>query len=70
MITKIENKNQLPTESTIKKVSHGIFVIDENQKKFPLQEILAIKLKRIGKKLNDLKKAPVITELPDGGIIC
>jgi leucyl aminopeptidase len=70
MITKIERKNQLPAENIIKKISHGIFIIDEKQKKFPLQEILTIKLKRIGKKLNDLKKAPVVTELPDGGIIC
>ena len=70
MNTKIETKSQLPTESTIKNISHGIFIIDEQQKKFPLQDLLQNKLQRIGKKINDLKKVPIITELPDGGIIC
>ena len=70
MITKIETKSQLPTENIIKNISHGIFIIDEKQKKFPLQEVLQNKLQRIGKKINDLKKTPIVTELPDGGIIC
>ena len=50
MITKIETKSQLPTENIIKNISHGIFIIDEKQKKFPLQEVLQNKLQRIGKK--------------------
>lgn len=70
MITKIEKKSEIPTSNAINKISHSIFIIDEKQKKFPLQDILRSKLKRIGKKLNDLKKTPTITELSDGRVIC
>ena len=69
MITKIEKKTQIPTEATLKKISHSLYIIDEKQKNFPLQSILQNKLKRIGKKINDLKKTPIATELPDGGVI-
>ena len=70
MITKIETKSQIPSEKIIKNISHGVFIIDEEQKKFPLQDVLQNKLQRIGKKINDLKKTPIVTELPGGGIIC
>jgi len=70
MITIIEKKSQIPTVNLINKTSHSIFIIDEEQKKFPLKDILTNKLKRIGKKINDLKKTPVVTELAGGGIIC
>jgi leucyl aminopeptidase len=70
MNTKIENKRNIPTGVQINKISHSIFIIDEKQKKFPLQNILQNKLKRIGKKINDLKKTPIVTELEDGGIVC
>jgi|TARA_B110000037_G_scaffold1425_1_gene1625 leucyl aminopeptidase len=70
MNTKIENKRNIPTGVQISKISHSIFIIDEKQKKFPLQNILQNKLKRIGKKINDLKKTPIVTELPDGGVVC
>ena len=70
MITKIEKKGQIPTENAINKISHILFIIDEKQKSFPLQDVLKKKLKRIGKKINDLKKAPIVTELKDGGIVC
>jgi len=70
MNTKIENKSNIPTGIQINKISHSIFIIDEKQKKFPLQGVLQNKLKRIGKKINDLKKTPIVTELTDGGIIC
>ncbi len=70
MNTKIENKRNIPSGVQINKISHSIFIIDEKQKKFPLQNILQNKLKRIGKKINDLKKTPIVTELEDGGIVC
>ena len=70
MITKIEKKGQIPTENAINKISHILFIIDEKQKSFPLQDVLKKKLKRIGKEINDLKKAPIVTELKDGGIVC
>jgi leucyl aminopeptidase len=70
MITKIEKKNQIPTVDLINKTSHNVFVIDEEQKNFPLKDLLTNKLKRIGKKINDLKKNPIVTELQGGGIIC
>ena len=70
MITKIEKKTQIPTEATIKKISHSLYIIDEKQKNFPLKNVLQNKLKRIGKKINDLKKTPIVSELPDGGLIC
>ena len=70
MITKIEKEGQIPTENAINKISHILFIIDEKQKSFPLQDVLKKKLKRIGKKINDLKKAPIVTELKDGGIVC
>ena len=70
MITKIEKKNQIPTVDLINKTSHNVFVIDEEQKNFPLKDLLTNKLKRIGKKINDLKKTPIVTELQGGGIIC
>ena len=55
MITKIEKEGQIPTENAINKISHTVFIIDEKQKSFPLQDVLKKKLKRIGKKINDLK---------------
>ena len=70
MITVIEKKGQIPTANLINKASHSIFIIDEEQKKFPLNDLLTNKLRRIGKKINDLKKIPIITELPSGGIVC
>jgi len=70
MITIIEKISQIPTVNLINKTSHSIFIIDEEQKKFPLKDVLTNKLKRIGKKINDLKKTPVVTELSGGGIIC
>ena len=70
MITKIEKEGQIPTENAINKISHILFIIDEKQKSFPLQDVLKKKLKRIGKKINDLKKVPIVTELKDGGIVC
>ncbi len=70
MITIIEKKSQIPTVDLINKTSHSVFVVDEEQKKFPLKDVLTNKLKRIGKKINDLKKTPVVTELAGGGIIC
>ena len=70
MITKIEKEGQIPTENAINKISHILFIIDEKQKSFPLQDVLKKKLKRIGKEINDLKKAPIVTELKDGGIVC
>ena len=70
MNTKIENKSNIPSGIQIKKISHSIFIIDEKQKKFPLQDVLQNKLQRIGKKINDLKKTPIVTEFHDGGIIC
>ena len=70
MNTKIEKISKIPTEIVLNKVSHTLYIIDEKQKNFPFQAILKNKLKRIGRKINDLKKTPVITELKDGGIIC
>ena len=70
MNTKIKKISKIPTEIVLNKVSHTLYIIDEKQKNFPFQAILKNKLKRIGKKINDLKKTPVITELKDGGIIC
>ena len=70
MITKIEKKNQIPTVDLINKTSHNVFVIDGEQKNFPFKDLLTNKLKRIGKKINDLKKNPIVTELQGGGIIC
>ena len=70
MITKIEKISQIPTENVINKTSHSLFIIDEKQKNFPFQDLLRNKLKRIGKKMNDLKKNSITTELKGGGIIC
>ena len=70
MNTNIENKSNIPSGIQIKKISHSIFIIDEKKKKFPLQDVLQNKLQRIGKKINDLKKTPIVTEFHDGGIIC
>ena len=49
MNTKIERKSNIPTGVQINKISHSIFIIDDKQKKFPLQDVLQNKLKRIGK---------------------
>ena len=70
MNTKIEKVKNVPTVAQINKISHSIFIIDEKQKKFPLQDILQNKLKRIGQKINDLKKTPIVTEHTNGGLIC
>ena len=70
MFTKIKKISRIPTESELKKIPHTFFIIDEKQKKFPFQDLLEKKLKRIGKKIKDLKKNSVVTEHEGGGIIC
>ena len=44
MITKIEKEGQIPTENAINKISHTLFIIDEKQKSFPLQDVLKKKV--------------------------
>ena len=45
MITKIEKEGQIPTENAINKISHTLFIIDEKQKSFPLQDVIEKKIK-------------------------
>ncbi len=69
MNTKIEFIKSIPNEQGIKKSLHHIIVVDPESEKYPFSTLLKNKLKRAGKKLTDLSKEPVTTELDNGAII-
>lgn len=69
MIAKIEFINNIPNEQELKKNLHHIIVIDPSTPKYPFETLLKNKLKRSGKKLTDLNKTPITTELDSGAII-
>ena len=69
MIAKIEFINNIPNEQELKKNLHHIIVIDPSIPKYPFETLLKNKLKRSGKKLTDLNKTPITTELDSGAII-
>jgi len=69
MNTKIEFIKNIPNELGLKKNLHHIIVVDPASEKYPFETLLKSKLKRVGKKLTDLSKTPVSTELDNGAII-
>jgi len=69
MNTKVEFIKNIPNEQALKKSLHHIMIIDLASKKYPFATELKNKLKRVGKKLSDLNKTPVTTELDNGSII-
>ncbi len=69
MIAKIEFINNIPNEQELKKNLHHIIVIDPSIPKYPFETLLKNKLKRSGKKLTDLNKTPITTELDSGATI-
>lgn len=69
MNAKIEFIKNIPNEQTLKKGLHHLVIIDSRSTKYPFEALLKNKLKRAGKKLADLSKTPITTELDSGGII-
>ena len=69
MKIKIEKISTIPSEKILKKNSHSLYIFDEKQKKFPFHDLLKLKLRRIGKKLTDLRKMPITVETEGGGVV-
>ena len=69
MKTKINIIQAIPTEAQFKTSTHHLVVLDLALSTYPLADVLKNKLKRTGKKLGDLIKAPVTTELDNGAMI-
>ena len=69
MKTKIDIINKLPNEAILKKSKHHLIILDLKSSKFPFEALLKNKLKRLGKKIDDLTKNSVTTELDNGSII-
>ena len=69
MKTKINIIQAIPTEAQFKTSTHHLVVLDLALSTYPLAVVLKNKLKRTGKKLGDLIKAPVTTELDNGVMI-
>ena len=67
--TKIDIINKLPNEAILKKSKHHLIILDLKSSKFPFEALLKNKLKRLGKKIDDLTKNSVTTELDNGSII-
>ena len=67
--TKIDIISNTLNEATLKKTMHHLFVIDPNLTQYPFEGLLKSKIKRLGKKINDLTTTPVTTELESGAII-
>ena len=56
-------------ESRFKETSHHLVVLADGAKKFPFESLLMAKLSRINKKIESLKKDPVVSELDNGTLI-
>ena len=69
MKTKIDIISKLPNEATLKKSKHHLIIVDLKTSQFPFEAILKNKLKRLGKKIDDLTKNPITSELDNGSII-
>ena len=69
MKTKIDIINKLPNEEILKKSKHHLIIIDLKTSQFPFEVLLKNKLKRLGKKIDDLTKHPVTIELDNSSII-
>ena len=69
MKTKIEIVQSTPTENQFKPFSHHMLVIDINASNYPFADLLKNKLKRLGKKISDLAKTSVTTEIANGAMI-
>jgi leucyl aminopeptidase len=67
--TKIDIINKLPNEEILKKSKHHLIIIDLKTSQFPFEVLLKNKLKRLGKKIDDLTKHPVTIELDNSSII-
>ena len=69
MKTKIDIINKLPNEEILKKSKHHLIIIDLKTSQFPFEVLLKNKLKRLGKKIDNLTKHPVTIELDNSSII-
>lgn len=69
MKTTIDINNDIPNQTKLKQCLHHLFLIDQQASKYPFEDLLKSKIKRLGKKFNDLKKNPVTIELDNGAII-
>jgi leucyl aminopeptidase len=69
MKLKINKITKIPSESILKMSTHTLIIVDMKQKKIPFEVLLKYKLKRVGKKILDLKKTPISTEMDNGSVI-
>jgi leucyl aminopeptidase len=69
MKIKISKINKIPEEKYLGKNKHNLIIMDLKQRKIPFEVVLKAKLSRVGKKINDLKKKAVTTELANGSVV-
>ena len=69
MKIKISKISKIPEEKDLGKNKHNLIIMDLKQKKIPFEALLKAKLSRVGKKIDDLKKKAVTTELANGSVV-
>ena len=69
MKIKISKISKIPEEKDLGKNKHNLIIMDLKQKKIPFEALLKAKLSRAGKKIDDLKKKAVTTELANGSVV-
>ena len=70
MSLKLSQFAELASEKSLSSQNHVIFVVAESYKTtLPFQSNIDAKLKRAQTKLEDVKKTPLLVELPNGGLL-
>jgi len=69
MSLKLTQYAAIGSEKTLSSEKHILFVLIENAKKdYPFAKVLENKIKRAKIEYKDLKKSPILVELPNGGV--
>ena len=69
MKIKISKINKIPAEKDLGINKHNLIIMDLNQKNILFEDLLKVKLKRVGKNINNLKKKALTSELPNGSVV-